>query len=211
MTALIVIGVVLLSLFLIGLIKITLHIEYDEELEFSVSVLGVVVYSNKKPKKEKKVSKEKSDENPTENEKNAKNIIKNIYHQKGLKYTVDLILELLKILAKKFMWLLKRLKIRDFRMSLSVVGSDAAQTAITYGAVCSAIYPAIAFLDTNLNFKAKKIDIYSDFDKKDANFSIGTDIKAEIIVILILAVGSLWEFYKVYKTVKTDLDNTQKT
>ena len=95
-------------------------------------------------------------------------------------------------------------------MSLSVVGSDAANTAITYGAICSLIYPAIAVVDTNLNFKAKKIDIYADFDSKDTKFSIAADIKAEVIVIVILALGCLWEFYKVYKTLKPTLDDTNQ-
>ena len=207
MAALIIIGVVLLVLFLIGLVKITLHIDFDEQLYFCVSVLGINIYSNKKPKREQRASAKKQSDGSPVRENGAKNTIKKIYHQKGLKYTVDLFAELLKIATQKFRWLLKRLKIRNFKMSLSVVGKDAAETAITYGAVCSVVYPAVTFIDTNFNFKAKKIDVYADFDKKDVNFSIGTDINASVIVIVLLAVGCLVEFYKVYKTVKTDLDN----
>ncbi|MBE6733007.1 MAG: DUF2953 domain-containing protein [Ruminococcaceae bacterium] len=202
MTALIVIGVILLLLILIGLVRITVHIGYNERFSLLVSVFGITLYSTEQPKKEN------TDKKQTEKSSDKKeNTVKKIYQQKGLKYTIDIFVNLLKTVVRKFKWFVKKLKIRNFLMSLSVVGSDAANTAITYGAVCSLIYPAITFIDTNLNFKAKKIDIYADFDNKDAKFSISTDIKASISVILVLALGCLWEFYNVYKTVKTDLDN----
>jgi len=137
LTALIVIGVILLLLILIGLVRITVHIGYNERFSLLVSVFGITLYSTEQPKKEN------TDKKQTEKSSDKKeNTVKKIYQQKGLKYTIDIFVNLLKTVVRKFKWFVKKLKIRNFLMSLSVVGSDAANTAITYGAVCSLIYPA---------------------------------------------------------------------
>ena len=199
----IVISIVLLVLIFIGLIRIKLNLCYDKKFSVSVSVLEIRFGADGKKGKPKKHSQE---EKPKSVEKSKKdNPVKSIYKSRGLKGTVDVFFELLKVVVSKLKWLTKRLKIRNFKLSLPVGGGDAADIAIKYGAVCSALYPAVAFADANLNFKYKKIDVYADFEGNAPNFSISVDIGAEIIVLLVFAIGCLVEFYKFYKNIKPDI------
>lgn len=207
MTALFVIGAILLLLFLLAALRVSLKIAYDQKFKISVSALGIVFYSTDKKHKGKKESESDRKESPKNEKKD--NIFKKIYKQKGLKYTVDLATNLLKTITNKFLWLLKKVEIRNFILSLSVVGSDAADTAIKYGAICAAVYPAVAFLDTNLDFKPKKIDVYADFEGKDIKFKIMTDIKASVFTLVLLAIAVLKEFLNLKKRVEADLASAE--
>ena len=209
MTAFIVVGVVLAVLFLIAITRISVHIAYDEDLRVSVLVGGIIVYSNEKTKNDKNITDPKISDTDKKDTDKKENIFKKIYKEKGLKYTVDLVSETLKSVLNKLLWLLKRLKIRNFKLSLSVVGGDAADTAIKYGAVCAAVYPTLAFVDSNLDFKPKSIDIYADFEGKNIKFSLSTDIKATIFVLLVLAISCLKEYLKIKKRVENDLISAQ--
>ena len=207
MTALIVIGIIFLVFLLLAITRISLHIAYDGKVEFSVSVLGITLYSTKKKKIQKKSDVSAEEESSKTPKKD--NFFKKVYKKKGLKYTVDLCIELFKTLTNKVLWLLKRLEIRNFLLSLSVIGPDAAETAIRYGAVCSAVYPTVAFLDTNLNFKPKKIDVYADFEGKEIKFKISTDIKASVFTLVLLSVAVLKEFLRLKKRVEADFVSTE--
>ena len=208
MTALIVIGIILLIFILIAVTRITVSIAYDEKFKAVVSVLGFTVYSTETPKdKNAEKSKPRLKKSP---EEKKDNIFKIIYRKKGLKYTVDLVNDAVKTVLSKLLWFVRRLKLRNFALSLSVVGSDAADTAIKYGAICSAVYPTVAFVDTNLNFKPKKIDIYADFDSKDISFKISTDIKAEVFILIILAIGLFYEYLKIKNRVEADLNSVNR-
>lgn len=207
MTALIVIGVILLCLFFLAITRISVYLAYDEKFVASVSVLGITVYSTNNPKKEKPQDKSTEEKSPKEKKDN---IFKKIYRQKGLKYTVDLVNDAVKTVLNKLLWLVRRLKIRNFLLHLSVTGNDAADTAIKYGAICSAVYPTLAFVDSNLNFKPKKIDIYADFDSKDIQFKISTEIKAEVFILVALLVGCLLEYLKIKNRVEADLNVANK-
>lgn len=207
LTALIVIGIIFIVFVLLAITRISLHIAYDEETVFSVSVLGFTLYSTKKKKSHKKPQVSPEEKSSKTDKKD--NFFKKVYKKKGLKYTLNLSIELLKTLTDKLLWLLKRLEIRNFLLSLSVIGPDAAETAIRYGAVCSAVYPAVAFLDTNLNFKPKKIDIYADFESKDTKFKISTDINASLVTLVLLSVAVLKEFLKLKKRVEADFASTE--
>jgi len=206
LTALIVIGTILAILLLIAFTRISVHIAYEESFKVSVSVLGITVYSNSKPPKAKPAKKSEAEEKP---KPKKENIFKKIYKTKGLKYTIDLAGDTVKAVFAKISWLFQRLKIRNFKLSLSVVGTDAADTAIKYGAACAAIYPIFSFIDSKLDFKPKAIDVYADFEGKDIKFSISTDIKAEVFVLLVLAINCLKEYLKIKKRVEADLISAQ--
>lgn len=202
MTAIIVIGVILLILFALAITKISLYIAYDEKFKASVSVFGITLYSTERQgKPDTKVKEQTANKN-----KKKDSIIKTIYEQKGLKYTIELASDLLRTVFGRLLWLVRRIKIRNFMLSLSVVGDDAADTAVKYGAICSVIYPLLAFLDTVLDFKAKRIDVNADFEGKDIEFKISASIKAEIFVLAVLAVRCIKEYLRIKNRLQGDLN-----
>ena len=204
MTAVIVISVILLILLLILITRASLHLEYQDAFNFSVSVLKIPIYDSAKPKKSKKDTKARLKKEPS---KKQDNFFVKLYKEKGLTTTISFATDILKSLINSILWLLKRLKIRNFRINLSVRGYDAADTAIKYGAVCSSIYPIIGFADTNLNFKAKAINIYSDFEGDAPPFSFSVDIKAEIFVLLTVLVKAFCEYKKFKDVLNNEREN----
>lgn len=203
MTALIIIGAILGFVILILLIRVGLHLQYNNGFSFAVTLLGIPIYDSKSPKKTEKPKRAEKSDKPAKTEPRPDNFIKKTFKEKGAFAVVGVVLRIVKALLNTILWLIKRLKIRNFNLCFSVRGEDAADTAIKYGAVCSGVYPMIAFADSNLNFKAKKIDIYSDFDADNQNFNFSVDIKAEIIILLTVAVKAYCE----YKKIKEVLEN----
>lgn len=194
MTALLVIGVILLIIIAFLLLRVELHIEYGEKFTFSVYFARIKLYPiSKKEKRQEKKNKPKKDKPHDKKE----NLIKKTYKDKGFEGTFKLFSYVIKRVAEKLLWLLKRLKIRNFRLDLSVRGDNAADTAIKYGGVCAAVYPLIAFLDSNLNIKLKNIDISPLFEGKKSSVSFSAQIKAEIIVLLAVAISAFCEYKKI--------------
>ena len=62
-----------------------------------------------------------------------------------------------------------------------IVGEDAGDTAMKYGYICSALYPAVSFIDSNMKLKKKLIDIEPGFTEKETKiFALGTIISAAL-------------------------------
>lgn len=174
------------------LIKITVSLSYNGKFICRISVMGITVFDSCKADSNPKKSKSHKGDDKKSNKKakpdKKENLFVGFYLKNGLSATVKAAVDVLKELLSELLIFSKRLKFRKFNMSLAVVGDDAADTAVKYGAICSAVYPIFAFADTNFNFKAEKIDISADFDSKQTRFKLSVDIKAEVIVLLITAV-----------------------
>lgn len=116
--------------------------------------------------------------------------------------TYDDILELLhtaKEILSRFRRLLRYVVIKNTELELSVVGDDAADTALKYGAVCSAVYPMLTLLAECFNFKPEKINISSGFAKRETEFSLKSDFSVRIIFLLTFAVSALYKYIKFKK------------
>jgi len=196
LTALIIIGVILLIIILLLLLRVGIRLEFEKKFTFSVLIGSINIFSNEeKPKKVKaSKAKKKKDSKP---ETKKENFVKKVYKEKGLTFMVKLFSEIAKAVINKLLWLIKRMKIRNFFIDISIVGNDAADTAIKYGAVCAAVYPLLALIDSNLDFKARQINVKSDFEGNESSFCISADIKAEIIILLAVAIKAYCEYKKI--------------
>ena len=67
-------------------------------------------------------------------------------------------------------------------------------TAIEYGAVCGIVYPVLSFIDQNLNIKLKQINVEAGFKHKESVFSTSFDVKANALLLLIIAFKALKEY-----------------
>lgn len=191
---------VILALFL----PISVFFSYNKKPAVKVYYCGIPVFSTAHSKKEKSDKKEKQTNNEKdENKKEKNNIFKEVYDKLGFNDTVRYFAGLLKIVVKKLGWVLKKIKIRRFTMSLAVSDSDAAQTAIQYGRICSAVYPALSLLFSVTDCKAERVDVSADFNHTSSSFSISFAVRTLPIFLIIAAVTGLWE-YKKYKGVNLD-------
>ena len=70
---------------------------------------------------------------------------------------------------------------------MNVATDDAANTAIQYGAVCTAAYPLLSFFNTLANVQYKEIDIKSDFESKTPEFNFSLIIKCSVFYLIKIA------------------------
>lgn len=88
------------------------------------------------------------------------------FDQKGLLQMLgDLATAVGKIFAR-IGKLLSRGVFRHFDLQILVGDEDAADAAITYGRLCSIIYPTITLLDSAMKFRNRAVDIRCDFEEE---------------------------------------------
>lgn len=211
MIALYIILGVLAFIFIILLLPLTLEIAYDKEFLLKVKFFGICLYDNKSIKKDKKKIKnnkksyKKSEEIPAQKD----GFLKSTYKQKGFTGTVVYLSEILKLVLIKIKWLLPRIKFHKFVFELTVATSDAADTAIKYGKVCSAVYPVFAFVQSNTPLKTEQINISADFDKKISEFKTSIKLTAKALWLLIAAISVLWQFLKLQRKEREKYERKQ--
>lgn len=104
--------------------------------------------------------------------------------------------KLLSGLLTEFGKFLKRVRLYNTELKITVADRDAAATAIKYGACCSVVYPAVTLLSNTVNFSPKTIDITSDFTGENFSFSIYTDISVKPIYVIIFLVSLAFSYIK---------------
>lgn len=93
--------------------------------------------------------------------------------------------------------LFRKIRIRDVYIDWVVGSDDAAVTALKYGGVCAALYPAFEWIDTYFDTKIKEINIEADFSaEKDDIFAYGS-----LRLRISTAIGcALWLAVRMLKT-----------
>lgn len=190
----------LLALILFSSLKVSVIFKDDFYLK---AYFGAIkVYDSNKPKKKKKKEENKEQEipqtNPDKNGSYAKQIFKTIKEEKGFVGAVKEIMNFFKDCLSVSKPYLKNIKINKICLNISYGSFDAAETAVNYGIICTAVYPVLAFLDTIKNIGFKKIDIKSDFENQKSEFDFSLNVKAQVIFLLIIA-------FKIYKNYKNFL------
>ncbi len=175
MTALyIIIGIIAFFIILLS-IKFVVTVHYEDDI--SVSVGWLFLKFNLLPKEEnedkpekKKKTKEKKEEKPkTENEivkepkKKKDNMFVRFYRNRGVSGVVQLLKDAANALGGMFKRIGRAFLFEELYISLDVGASDSAETAIKYGKVCSAAFPAMGLIVSTMRVKKYSIQINPDF------------------------------------------------
>ncbi len=182
------------------LLPISVSLNYNEKLCYKIKIAFIKIPIGK----EKEDVPEKETEKKTDNtEKTNKNFFTKLKEKKGFSGALREIIDLIKDSITPLKQFLRFLKFRDVKLSVAVVGEDAAKTAVDYGLVCSAVYPILSFVEGFSRIKYKNVDISADFEGKKSNIDFSLKIKTNIIFILIFAV----KIYNQYKNfcIRNDL------
>lgn len=205
MTALFIVLFIILLLLIILLLPVTADLSYKGELSYRFKYAGITLFDSekmvdiknvKRKKKNKKQDKEKSSE---EQDKPKENFFKKIYNQKGFFGTVRYCANLLGIILKKLLWVVKHFKFRRFNLDVTLASEDAANTALEYGGVCCAVYPVLSLLESTADFKMKQVNISADFDKTEPEFQISLSVTTRLIYWLIAAISAIIEYFKLQR------------
>ncbi len=183
----ILIGIILL-LGLVLFLPISVSLKFNKELTCKVSVAGFKVYPKpSKPKKELKALEKTAEQ---------KGFFEILKKKRGFTGAIKEIFLFLKDCIEPLKYFLRFVSFKKVKLSIGVVGDDAAKTAVEYGLVCSAVYPVLSFVENLANVSYKKVDINADFEGKEGKLEFSLKIKSFAIFILIFAVRIFNEYKK---------------
>lgn len=181
--------------------SLTIYVSIQEEVSIAIGAFGyrrkLNLDEEEKPKKKKakkKVAKEvkKKTQKPT---KKA--------HKFSFQETVEFVLTLMKSIFKPTAKLLKHLRITKLSLNMTVCGEEAAQTAILFGQVNTAIYNLLAHLDNLITLQIKEVNIVPDFVSDEAKYDITFKVKLRFWHIIVALVCMLAKFLA--NTIKNNL------
>lgn len=195
MTALyIILGIIALIVILFS-IKVSVTVEYADSFSLDVQWLFIKAHifpqteeqkakkAAKKAKKEEKKKKKKPEEEKKEEDKPSepqKNIFKEFYENQGFGATVELIQTAAAQLGGFMGSIYRAFVIENLKLLLKVSsGDDAAQNAIKYGKVCSAVYPSMGFICSNMKVKKYEVNVVPDFISQEnkAQFALSLSVR----------------------------------
>lgn len=183
----ILIGICLLFVAVIFL-PISVSLKFKKELTFKVDVAGFKIY----PKQKNLKSESKTTESPIK----QKGIFEVLKEKRGFVGAVKEIFSFMKNCIEPSKRFLRFVNFKKVRLYISVVGEDAAKTAVDYGLACSAVYPTLSCLEELANVSYKKIDVKADFEGKESELEFSLKIKSFAIFIIIFAVKIFDEYKK---------------
>ena len=194
MIPLIIISAVLLLLGIVLFLPLKVNLAFKGDFRAKITFVGITLFTTEKGETEQKNT-ENEVEEQTEKGTKKPDIFEFLKEKYGFFGAVKKILLLLYDMLSHIKGLLRHIKIKKAVFDINVAGSDAAQTAIQYGAICSAAYPLTALLESCRVVKFKRINIKSDFDGGEATFEFSTEVSAALIFLIISAI----KIYKEYK------------
>lgn len=178
-------------------IPISLHIKFDGDFSVKLKIAGIKAFS---AEPEEDINKPSPD---TESDKKAKKQTENIFDKLKKKYgfagAVKEIFVFVRSVISRLKGQLKHIAIRRLCLDINVASGDAAATAISYGAVCAAVYPILTLIDSTANVKMKSINVAADFNSDKSKFGFSVIIRARILFLIITAFGVFSEYNK-FKT-----------
>ncbi len=98
--------------------------------------------------------------------------------------TVEFALRMAKAVLPGTRYLLSHLRITRMRAAISIGTDSADQTAIAYGAACTAAYNLLALLDGLLTLKVRSVDIQPDFITGESRYHISFRVKLRLACLL---------------------------
>ena len=149
-------GIVLL-LVLVFCSPIVLAVKFKETLQVKLRFWFVSYTLYPKEKKAKTSPKKQKKKEPSSSLK-----------KQGTVEKVRGIFDALSTLMKASLRLIEGARVRNLNLTLGITGKDAADAAVTYGQVCSVVYPVLGFADSKMNLVNPKVNIYCDYNATES-------------------------------------------
>ncbi len=209
----IILGIIL---FLAAVLSLPLNIyaEYKDSFVLYLRWLFIKIYiyppldkkkKSKKEKKKKEESKEdkpKKEKQPEDSKEKGENFIKVFYNNQGITGILELIANICNKLGGGFKSIGKSFYIRRLWLRINVAGGNSADTAVDYGKMCSAVYPAMGYILSVVHSKNCSIKVQPDFlgSKTQGAFSLKLAVipSRTLEGIIVMGVKILIEIIKVF-------------
>lgn len=176
----------ILILLIILFVPLNAFIEYNEKLFIKIKV-GFLSFKigSKKRKNDKK----------SKGGNKSRGKIKGIFKNKNKVESAKALKNLFIAAGKTVRYLFRKTSVRTFYLSVKVGALDAADAAIKYGQVSSAVYPLCSVINSFASPKSYKVMVLPDFMSEKINIIFKTNIKANLIGMILVMI----KFIKSYK------------
>ncbi len=188
---LIILGIIAFILILL-MIPVRIKLDYGEKttLRLGYFFLSFRIYpaKEKKPGKKKKTPEKKKEEEKKKPQKKKPGKLKQLLDKHGADGLIEILKEAAKIVTELLGGLARHLYFTRFNVRICVVGEDAADTAVKYGYVCSAVYLPIAVLSEHSVIKKHSEDISAGFlaEKTAAELELTAKIRPLFLIPILL-------------------------
>ena len=190
---------ILLLIFLISLIRVQVFALYSQDLTLTLKILFFKIKilpqpeekkeKEKKPKKEKKEKKKKKEEEKPEKdkkeEKKKPSLIAELKDKHGVTGLIELFRSAANIATGMLKGIISHVVFERLDVGIMLSGEDAASVALTYGKVCSALYPAINILASATVCRDYNISIEPVFDPEKPT-EVYADVHVYLRIIFVL-------------------------
>ena len=231
MTALIILGIILLFFVFLLSLKATVTIAYADELTLSVRVLcfkirilpkkekkGPRSMSKKKAEKlrlkaKKKAQKKREAAKAKEEAKRQKKEAAKKRPKKSMSEILDTISMVRSIAAEVIRRFFKHLRIDVARVHVKVATGDAATTAVAYGAACTALNMLLPVLSQVKNFslpREKDFSVEPDFLGETPTLDVKLSFSLRVWHLFHVGFGALGKFLKHRSSAPTQVDHKYK-
>lgn len=194
------IGIVII-VFILFSINLSFIIDYSDKTVVTLKYLFLkfTLVDTSKPKKEKKKKKKKkgdeSEESDTDEEGKEKgkpkgnSLIKQLYLDQGYDGIERMLRAVGKSLGSFFGSLYKNLVVDELYITMITAGSDAADTAIKHGKLCSWLFPVLGKFVSTCKVKKYDFDISPDFlaTKSEAYVYAKLHVTPHVVLYAVLA------------------------
>lgn len=199
MTALWIIGGIVLLIVLFMMISITVYVKIDETVRVKVGALGIrfTVF----PAREKKEKPPKTKKKKKKKEKLAKPLKtppEKKANERSFGDTIAFAVSILQAVVPGAVRLVRKIRITRMRIFLSVGAEDADTAAVRYGQTCIGVYSLLACVDKAMTLKVKDISIAPDFMTGQMRYDISFCAKLRIGSAVLSALGILFKLIAVF-------------
>lgn len=170
----IVLLIIFAVIFLFFISKVRLDVYYTDKLNVRVRYLFLTFRITKPKPGKTKLERPKLEKIQNKRKKVSLEQIKSFIDIFGRFWN-----EALELAAK----IKNNISIDIFDLELTIGGDDAADTAITYGAVCAAVYPTVSIIDKIIKMRKRKILINANFNSQSyIKFKVKASIRVGILI-----------------------------
>ena len=188
MTALIIIGIIILVLLLLALLRVGVNAVYDEDGFYAAACIGPIHVrltgrgkrSSQKSEKKEPVGKKKGG-------------------------TVETMKSLLPDVLEALRRLRRKLRVDRLTLCYTAAGDDPMKVAVEYGAGQAFMGMIVPVLENNLNVKKRDLTVRADFESEKSSIYLDAKVTLAVWQAVYIACGFLIPLIKKMKT-----DNTEK-
>ncbi len=194
-----VLGLILLLL----LLPVRVGLRYQEDLRVWVGYGPVRfrIYPSRRKKKDRQ-RKGKPDAKRRSPQKKAASVsdklseIADNMKRDSLSETLHEVQAFLQLVGRIARQLLRAVTVSRLHVKIQVSAGEAADTAVRYGQVCSALFPALATLEQTLHIRNRQVEVTPGFGQEESRVWADIQVRAIPLRLLFVALMALLGFVK---------------